>query len=776
MDYMLMFYEGAGQFEQRKDRAASQPYWAGWQAYVQAMHQSGVVKSGAGLQEPGTGTTVRVVDGKRRVQDGPFADTKEQLGGFFVIDVPDLDTALSWAARAPCAAAASRCGRCSAAPGLRRWRGAAQPDATAAVARLVRPPRRLPRRTLARHRRRRGRARRRACRRLVRSTSRLTASPTPEAWLLTTARRRLHDRWRHGRVEADAEATLTLVFGELAAAPEPQFPDERLKLLFICAHPAIDRRRAALMLQTVLGLDAARIASAFLVAPATLSQRLVRAKTKIRAAAIAFEVPGPDQWASRLADVIEAIYAAYGTGWDDVAGTDPEHSGLAREALTLAAMLAQQVGDAWPRPGACSRCSRSASRARRRAATAPATTCRCWRRTPRSGTASCSAPARRRCKKAAALGAPRLPARGGDQSAHHAALPRRERSRRGDRRSLRRARRHPADDRRDRQPPAPSARRRAPPPAARRWRGSRRARSTATSPYWAALAHLAANDGDAATSRLARERADRPQHRPGGAPLSSARRSAPLTPGAIRAAILGARPFSSPAASMCQLLGMNANTPTDVMFSFTGFATRAEEHKDGFGIAFFEDKGVRLFVDTSSARDSPVAEMVRRYPIKSDNVIAHIRKATQGRVALENAHPFVRELWGRYWAFAHNGDLKGYAPRLHGAFRPGRPHRQRARLLLADAGARQVARQRAGSRRAERDARRAAAAGGGARRLQRDARQRPGALGALLDAAAPHRAPASVHARIAAGRGRHRRFRRSTPRRASASPSSSPSR
>ena len=121
---------------------------------------------------------------------------------------------------------------------------------------------------------------------------------------------------------------------------------------------------------------------------------------------------------------------------------------------------------------------------------------------------------------------------------------------------------------------------------------------------------------------------------------------------------------------MCQLLGMNANTPTDVMFSFTGLATRADEHKDGFGIAFFEDKGLRLFIDPASARDSPVAEMVRRYPIRSKNVIAHIRKATQGHVALENCHPFVRELWGRYWVFAHNGDLKNFSPRLHGAFRP----------------------------------------------------------------------------------------------------------
>ena len=121
---------------------------------------------------------------------------------------------------------------------------------------------------------------------------------------------------------------------------------------------------------------------------------------------------------------------------------------------------------------------------------------------------------------------------------------------------------------------------------------------------------------------------------------------------------------------MCQLLGMNANTPTDVMFSFAGLATRADEHKDGFGIAFFEDRGLRHFIDREGARHSPVAEMVKRYPIRSDNVIAHIRKATVGPVALQNCHPFVRELWGRYWVFAHNGDLKNFAPHLHGAFRP----------------------------------------------------------------------------------------------------------
>ncbi|RYX96806.1 MAG: class II glutamine amidotransferase [Comamonadaceae bacterium] len=134
---------------------------------------------------------------------------------------------------------------------------------------------------------------------------------------------------------------------------------------------------------------------------------------------------------------------------------------------------------------------------------------------------------------------------------------------------------------------------------------------------------------------------------------------------------------------MCQLLGMNCNAPTDVTFSFRGFAQRGgntDHHADGWGIAFFEgieasddcssDKGLRHFVDHQPASQSPVAELISRYPIKSRNVISHIRKATQGRIALENCHPFVRELWGRYWVFAHNGDLKDFSPRLHGNFRP----------------------------------------------------------------------------------------------------------
>lgn len=124
---------------------------------------------------------------------------------------------------------------------------------------------------------------------------------------------------------------------------------------------------------------------------------------------------------------------------------------------------------------------------------------------------------------------------------------------------------------------------------------------------------------------------------------------------------------------MCQLLGMNCNVPTDICFSFTGFQARGgltDDHKDGWGITFFEGKGVRQFLDPNPSAHSPVADFVRTYPIKSENVIAHIRKATQGEVKLENTHPFVRELWGEYWSFAHNGDLKNFAPVLKGSFRP----------------------------------------------------------------------------------------------------------
>src|SRR5271170_5532962 len=167
----------------------------------------------------------------------------------------------------------------------------------------------------------------------------------PEAWLLTTARHSLIDLVRHRQVAEASEPTLLLLSEE---SKEPnltlstEFPDERLKLLFVCAHPAIDAAmHTPLMLQTVLGLDAARIAHAFLVSPTTMGQRLVRAKTKIRDGGIQFEVPQERELPQRLDAVLEAIYAAFGIGWDDMAGVAQSGRELAEEAIWLARVLLQ---------------------------------------------------------------------------------------------------------------------------------------------------------------------------------------------------------------------------------------------------------------------------------------------------------------------------------------------------------------------------------------------------------------------------------------------------
>jgi predicted RNA polymerase sigma factor len=169
----------------------------------------------------------------------------------------------------------------------------------------------------------------------------------PDAWLLAAARRQLIDAARHAKVEAGAAPGLELIVAQARgnAAIDPTFPDERLKLLFVCSHPAIDEAaRTPLMLQTVLGLDAARIASAFLVSPTTMSQRLVRVKARIREAGIRFEVPDARELPalpSRVEAVLEAIYAAFGSGWEDVAGADPRRRGLAEEAIWLGRLVAR---------------------------------------------------------------------------------------------------------------------------------------------------------------------------------------------------------------------------------------------------------------------------------------------------------------------------------------------------------------------------------------------------------------------------------------------------
>src|SRR5258708_10366686 len=165
----------------------------------------------------------------------------------------------------------------------------------------------------------------------------------PEAWLLTMARRKTIDvARRHSYSEGATRALQPLAEGLEVAAGDAEILDRRLALMFVCAHPAIEVGiRAPLMLQVVLGLDAKAIASAFLMSPAAMGKRLVRAKDKIRQAGIPFNVPEREELPSRLETVLDAIYAAFTEGWTDPGGTDVVRRDLTEEALFLSRLLAE---------------------------------------------------------------------------------------------------------------------------------------------------------------------------------------------------------------------------------------------------------------------------------------------------------------------------------------------------------------------------------------------------------------------------------------------------
>jgi RNA polymerase sigma-70 factor (ECF subfamily) len=165
----------------------------------------------------------------------------------------------------------------------------------------------------------------------------------PEAWLIAVARRKLVDSARRQASDAKASEHLRLITDELEAAAtgDPDIPDDRLRLMFACAHPAIESTiRAPLILQTILGFDAAEIASAFLVSPAAMSQRLVRAKTKIREARVPFRIPERAELHPRLDSVLEAIYATFAENWTDASGTEARRRNLADEAVWLGRLVA----------------------------------------------------------------------------------------------------------------------------------------------------------------------------------------------------------------------------------------------------------------------------------------------------------------------------------------------------------------------------------------------------------------------------------------------------
>lgn len=166
----------------------------------------------------------------------------------------------------------------------------------------------------------------------------------PEAWILVAARNRFIDRVRRERREAAALERLAATTDDAYQAFDPErAQDERLAMLFACAHPAIaSAMRAPLMLQIVLGIDAARIASAFLIAPATMSQRLVRAKRKIVEAGVPLRVPERAEFPQRLDAVLAAIYAAFCEGWGDPAGLDARTLGVADEAVWLGRLVVER--------------------------------------------------------------------------------------------------------------------------------------------------------------------------------------------------------------------------------------------------------------------------------------------------------------------------------------------------------------------------------------------------------------------------------------------------
>jgi predicted RNA polymerase sigma factor len=187
------------------------------------------------------------------------------------------------------------------------------------------------------------------------SWPRLGCPANPEGWLLTAARRKWIDSLRHrekGKLAVASAHQLEEVLN--ASEASEHIPDQRLTLMFACAHPAIDPHiRAPLMLQLVLGLDAARIASAFLVSPAAMGQRLARAKSKIRTAGIALRSPAHEELPGRIAAVLDAVYAAFSEGWSDAAGSDAARRDLAEEALFLGRIVSELLPEEPEALGLC---------------------------------------------------------------------------------------------------------------------------------------------------------------------------------------------------------------------------------------------------------------------------------------------------------------------------------------------------------------------------------------------------------------------------------------
>ena len=344
MQYMLMHFETADEVNKRNNPELAPAYWAAWMAYVGAMNESGIVVSGNGLQPPNTGVKVSIHDGKRQIMDGPYADTKEHLGGYFIIEVDSLEQALEWAARSPSSLNGTTEVRPVLPPPHARMtpkvHQLAETIARESFGRLVS--------WLAYQWRDLAAAEDAMADALLKA---LTHWPTqgipdsPEAWLLTVAKRQLLQKVRHEKLaqasrfftETDEEFTDDNMSHLVA-----EIPDKRLALMLTCAHPAIEQAiRMPLMLQAVLGLQASEIASAMLMSPSALAQRLVRSKQTIRAQQLRFEEAEISDLPHRIQFLLEAIYGAYGISSEDVDGAESRIHNLTHESIFLCNLVCE---------------------------------------------------------------------------------------------------------------------------------------------------------------------------------------------------------------------------------------------------------------------------------------------------------------------------------------------------------------------------------------------------------------------------------------------------
>ena len=348
MKYLLLIYENeavaAGMAEADQGKI-----WNEYMEYTDDIKAKGQHIAGEALQPVATATTVRVKDGKTVSTDGPFAETREQLGGFYMVEAKDLDEAIALAARIP----ASRTGSVEVRPILPTM-CSGRPDRPG----LLSSGRSMDIETVFRE------ERARALATLIRLlgdfdlaeeslqdafAAALVQWPregqpqNPRAWLVSTARHRGIDRIRRQRRFAPTPAEDLLAASatepDMDREPDP-FPDDRLRLIFTCCHPALAlEAQIALTLKTLGGLAVEEIARAFLVAPATMAQRLVRAKNKIRAARIPYEVPSPERLGERLDGVLRVLYLLFTEGYAPTSGGGQVRADLCAEAIRLARLL-----------------------------------------------------------------------------------------------------------------------------------------------------------------------------------------------------------------------------------------------------------------------------------------------------------------------------------------------------------------------------------------------------------------------------------------------------